>query len=477
MAEIQFNSFYKNMRNVNHIHFVGIGGAGMCGIAEILLKQGYTVSGSDMQIGATVQRLEKLGASIFNNHTKSNIHNADVVVKSSAIKEANPEIVGAYQASVPVIHRAEMLAELMRFQWGIAVAGTHGKTTTTSLVASVLLEGGLDPSFVIGGKLKSVESNAHLGASDIFVAEADESDASFLYLKPVMTIVTNIDAEHLTSYDNNFRKLTAAFVKYIQQLPFYGLAVLCADDAGVQTIVDQVKCPKLTYGFNKNADLYVNKWEQRGTQNFFTVKRYRNYPDLPVTLNLPGRHNVLNALAAIAIASELGVADTAIQRALSQFEGVGRRFHLYGKLSLKQGEVLLIDDYGHHPWEILVTIQAIRNAWPNKRLIHIFQPHRYSRTQTLFKDFIKVLAQADLLLLLEIYAAGEDPIPGVDSRRLLDKINQNTKVESIYIPSEVNLASILNEYSRAGDIILTQGAGSIGVMAAELAKQYGSCHL
>jgi len=462
------------MGRIKRIHFVGIGGSGMSGIAEVLLNQGYAVSGSDIQENLVTQRLQKLGAEIKIGHLAEHVQQADVVVKSTAVKEDNPEIQAAHQARIPVVPRAEMLAELMRFHYGIAIAGTHGKTTTTSLVASVLAEGKLDPTFVIGGRLNSVGSNARLGASHYFIAEADESDASFLCLQPMMSVVTNIDADHMSTYNNDFARLRETFVKFLHHLPFYGLAVLCIDDPEVRDLLSQIARPVLTYGFAEDADIRAVNYRQEGIKNYFTVKRSASHDDLQIILNLPGQHNVLNALAAIAIATDLGVADDAIRKALGEFAGVGRRFQVYGELTLAAGKVMLIDDYGHHPREITSTIQAVRAAWPERRLLLAFQPHRYSRTQALFEDFSRVLATTDVLLLLDIYPAGEAPIPGIDSHVLCRNIRQRGQVEPIHIAAEESLADVLNNVSQEGDILLTLGAGSIGKIAAQLAEHFGS---
>jgi UDP-N-acetylmuramate--alanine ligase len=454
------------MGRVERIHFVGIGGSGMCGIAEVLHNQGYRITGSDLSESRSVQRLQSLGIKVFIGHAVDNVVGADVVVRSTAVLADNPEIIAAQEQLIPVIPRAMMLAELMRFRHGIAIAGTHGKTTTTSLVSSILAEGGLDPSFVIGGKLNSCGSNAQLGKSAYFVAEADESDASFLYLKPMMAVVTNIDADHMATYDDNFDKLRNTFVEFLHHLPFYGLAVLCIDDEEVRGILPVVQRPTRTYGFHDEAHYKACNWVQNGMLSAFTV--VRPAPNNPLTIQFPwpGRHNVLNALAAIAIATELGVSDEAIANALLKFQGVGRRFQMLGERHFEQGAALVIDDYGHHPQEISSTIDALRRAWPDKRLIHVFQPHRYTRTKSLFSQFVNALSLADDLLLLDIYSAGEPAIPGVTSEGLLKQIQE--KCPNARLVSEQTLTTMLDAQVRDGDVILMQGAGNVGQMALNL---------
>ena len=412
------------MGRVEQIHFVGIGGAGMCGIAEVLHNEGYRVTGSDIADSKVVQHLKLLGISVQIGHQVENISHADVVVQSTAIPNDNPEIVGALAQRIPVIPRAAMLAELMRFRQGIAIAGTHGKTTTTSLVSSLLAEGGLDPSFVIGGKLTSCDSNAQLGKSAYFVAEADESDASFLFLKPMMAVVTNIDADHMETYGGDFNKLRQTFVEFLHHLPFYGLAVLCIDDPEVRKIIPLIQRPIDTYGFSDDAQFRATEWTQTGLDSQFVVQRPAPHNPLTITLQSPGRHNVLNALAAIAIATEVGVSDSAIISGLRSFQGVGRRFQILGEKIFSQGNALVVDDYGHHPREIRATLDAFRSVWPDKRLIHIFQPHRYSRTQDLFNDFVDVLSLGDEIMLFDIYSAGEMSIPGVSSDHLVEQLNK-----------------------------------------------------
>lgn len=454
------------MGHVEQIHFVGIGGVGMCGIAEVLHHQGYRITGSDLGEGTTVQRLKSLGIKVYLGHQAEHIQGADVVVRSSAIDTHNPEIVAARERMIPVIPRAAMLAELMRFRHGIAIAGTHGKTTTTSLVSSILAEGGLDPSFVIGGKLNSCGANAQLGQSPYFVVEADESDASFLFLKPMMAVVTNIDADHMETYEGNFDKLRTTFLEFLHHLPFYGLAVVCIDDDEVRRILPAIQRPTLTYGFKEEAHYRAVDWVQEGMLSHFTVIRPAPFLPLTIQSQYPGRHNVLNALASIAIATELGVDDASIVRALRQFQGVGRRFQMLGEKQFEKGSAIIVDDYGHHPQEILSTIDAFRKVWPDKRLIHVFQPHRYTRTQSLRTQFIDVLSLSDELLLFDIYSAGEAAIPGISSEDLAREIR--TKDKRVTLVNEQSLKSKLDEFIKDGDVILMQGAGSIGQMAVNL---------
>lgn len=454
------------MGRVEQIHFVGIGGAGMCGIAEVLFNEGYRVTGSDVSENKAVQRLRSLGIDVQVGHRVENIKNADVVVKSTAIDPKNPEIQAAYDQMIPVIPRAAMLAELMRFRHGIAIAGTHGKTTTTSLVSSLLAEGGLDPSFVIGGKLNSCGSNAQLGKSVYFVAEADESDASFLFLKPTMAVVTNIDADHMSTYGNDFDKLRNTFIEFLHHLPFYGLAVLCIEDEEIRRIMPAIQRPIATYGFCEGAHYRALNWSQKGLLNEFTAHRPAPHKPLSIKFKLPGRHNVLNALAVIAIATELGISDEAIVQGLFKFQGVDRRFQILGERQFKQGRALIVDDYGHHPQEIKVTLEALRLVWPEKRLVHVFQPHRYTRTQSLFNEFVDVLSLSDELLLLDIYSAGEQAIPGVSSELLAKQINNQSQKATLI--TDKNIDQMLDKLVRDGDVILMQGAGSIGQLAVTL---------
>ncbi|CEK11897.1 UDP-N-acetylmuramate--L-alanine ligase [Legionella hackeliae] len=454
------------MGRVEQIHFVGIGGAGMCGIAEVLHNQGYRITGSDLSESRTVQRLQSLGIKVFIGHRVENILGADVVVRSTAVSADNPEITAANDHLIPVIPRAAMLAELMRFRHGIAIAGTHGKTTTTSLVSSLLAEGGLDPSFVIGGKLNSCGSNAQLGSSAYFVAEADESDASFLFLKPMMAVVTNIDADHMGTYDDNFDKLRNTFVEFLHHLPFYGLAVLCIEDPEVCRILPSVQRPTRTYGFREDAHYRALNWTQNGLLSEFNVQRPAPYKSLNIKFQWPGRHNVLNALAAIAIATELGVDDESIINGLMKFQGVGRRFQMLGERRFVRGSAIVVDDYGHHPQEIRSTIDAFRHVWPNKRLIHVFQPHRYTRTQSLFSQFVDALSLSDELLLMDIYSAGEQAIPGLSSESLLTQISQQQP--NARLVNDKNLTQVLDELITDDSVILMQGAGNIGQLALNL---------
>lgn len=458
------------MGHIKHVHFVGIGGVGMAGIAEVLLRQGYTVSGSDIAENSLTQWLRVMGATIYKGHDAANIKNADVIVRSSAVEIENPEFDAARAARIPIVARAEMLGELMRFRYGIAVAGTHGKTTTTSLTTSILAEAGLDPTFVIGGRLNSVGSNARLGRGHYLVAEADESDASFLYLKPMISIVTNIDQDHMATYHNNFDKLKETFVEFLHRLPFYGLAVVCIDDPVVRDLLPRVSRPIVTYGLSPDADFNTLGYKQLGMQTQFVVQRPKGLAPLEVTLNLPGRHNVLNALAAIAVASELNIPDKAIADALAHFAGIGRRFQVYGDFALSSGgHVTLVDDYGHHPREIAATLQAARESWPDRRLVMVYQPHRYTRTRDLFGDFCEVLSLPDKLLLLDVYAAGEDYIDGADGEALAYAIQKRGILNPIFVPKHDALPGLFVSELKDGDVILMQGAGNIGGLAARLA--------
>lgn len=458
------------MRRIRRIHFVGIGGVGMCGIAEVLLNQGYQISGSDIRASATTERLEKMGAEIFIGHSSDNITAANVVVTSTAVNNENPEVSAARERRIPIVRRAEMLAELMRYRHGIAVAGTHGKTTTTSLLASVMAEAKFDPTYVIGGRLNSAGTNAKLGSSRYLVAEADESDASFLHLQPMVAIVTNIDADHMDTYGGDFGKLKQTFVDFLHNLPFYGLAVLCTDDPVVQEIIPQVGRPIVTYGVNEEADYRAEHIVQNGMETSFTVKRPDGRADLQVTVNMPGRHNVLNALATIAVATDEGIDDQAICRALKKFEGVGRRFQVLGDIPVEGGSAMLVDDYGHHPTEVQATIRAVKEGWPEKRLVMINQPHRYTRTRDLYEDFVQVLSEANVLLLMEVYAAGEVPIAGADSRSLCRSIRQRGSVDPVFVESVDAVPGVLKNLLKPGDLVLTQGAGNITALAHELSK-------
>jgi UDP-N-acetylmuramate--alanine ligase len=447
---------------VKRVHFVGIGGAGMSGIAEVLVTQGYQVTGSDLAESVVTRRLARLGAAIAIGHAEANVADADVVVVSTAVAADNPEVVAARERGVPVVPRALMLAELMRLKQGIAVAGTHGKTTTTSLIASVLAEGGLDPTFVIGGRLLSADANARLGKGEFLVAEADESDASFLYLSPVLAVVTNIDADHMETYGHDFGRLKRAFVDFLQRLPFYGVAVVCVDDANLREILPEVTKPLVTYGLDAAADLQAADVVNLGGRMRF-VARAKGHEDLRIELALAGVHNVRNALAAIAVGRETGVADAAIATALADFKGVGRRFQRYGEVRLADGGTYtLIDDYGHHPVEMEVTLAAVRASFPGRRLVLAFQPHRYTRTRDLFEDFVRVLSQADAVVLAEVYPAGEAPIVAADGRALSRALRVAGKVEPVFVEDIADLPATLRGIARDGDVMLTMGAGSIG---------------
>ncbi|HSC05881.1 MAG TPA: UDP-N-acetylmuramate--L-alanine ligase [Steroidobacteraceae bacterium] len=464
----------NRMRRIQHIHFVGIGGSGMGGIAEVLINLGYDVRGSDLKPNAVTERLQGLGAKIAFGHDAANLGNADVVVVSSAVKPDNPEVQAALARRLPVVQRAEMLGELMRFRYAIAVAGTHGKTTTTSLVASILAEGGEDPTFVIGGRLKSTGSNARLGAGRYLVAEADESDASFVHLQPMIAIVTNIDNDHLVTHEGDFARLKQSFVDFLHNLPFYGLAVLCADDEHVRDIVPRVGRPIITYGIAHEADVRALNIERRGPRTTFDVTRPGAAQPLSVTVNLPGTHNVLNSLAAIAVGSELGIADDAIARALENFQGIDRRLQVIGEVAAPVGRLLLIDDYGHHPTEVAATLDAIRQGWPNRRLVLAFQPHRYTRTRDLLDDFARVLSAADVLFVTEVYAAGEAPIAGADGRAICRAVRSRGQVEPVLVERLEKLASALKDVLRDGDVVVTMGAGNIGAVAHDLPAKLGA---
>lgn len=458
------------MRRIRNIHFIGIGGAGMCGIAEVLLNHGYDISGSDIKKSRNTARLESLGAAIYIGHKEENALNANVIVVSSAIDERNPEIVYARKKRIPVVPRAEMLAELMRYRHGIAVAGTHGKTTTTSLLASILAEGDLDPTFVIGGLLNSAGTNAKLGGSRYFVAEADESDASFLHLQPMISIVTNIDADHMATYGGDFNKLKDTFIQFLHNLPFYGLAVLCADDANVRDIIPDITRPIVTYGFSGGADVRAIDVQLNGMQSEFSVIRNDFDQSLRVKLNVPGRHNILNALAAIAVATDEGIDDAAIVRALNEFQGVGRRFQVYGDFAIAKGTVTLVDDYGHHPTEVAATINSARQSWPDRRLVMMYQPHRYTRTRDLYEDFVGVLSEVDALLLMEVYSAGEEAVPGADGRSLCRSIRSRGKIDPVFVEDLNSIPELLQNILQDGDVLLTQGAGNVGAIASTLAS-------
>ena len=459
------------MRRIHTIHLVGIGGSGMSGIAEVLINLGYRVQGSDLKANAVTMRLAQLGARISIGHAAANVEGADVVVISSAVPPRNPEVEAALAARVPVVQRAEMLGELMRFRYSIAVAGTHGKTTTTSLVASILAEGGADPTFVIGGRLKSADSNARLGSGRYLVAEADESDASFTHLQPLIAIVTNIDNDHLGTHDGDFERLKSSFVEFLHNLPFYGLAILCLDDATLAGVMSRVGRPIMTYGLSSAADVRAVNVRRNGLQTQFEVVRSGSPvrgavgAPLAVTLNLPGTHNVSNALAAIAVATELGIDDAAIARALAAFQGIDRRLQHVGDVTLATGSVTIVDDYGHHPTEIAATLEALRQGYPGRRLVLAFQPHRYSRTRDLIDDFGKVLSQADVLLVTEVYSAGETAITGADGRAICRAVRSRGQVEPVFVENVERLGQALQDIIRGGDVVVTMGAGNINAVS------------
>lgn len=464
-------SAHLGFGKLKKIHFIGIGGAGMSGIAEVLINLGYEVSGSDIRESKVTERLTAQGATVYIGHVASNVKNCDVVVTSTAVNKANVEVAAALEQRIPVIPRAEMLAEIMRFRFGIAIAGTHGKTTTTSLLAVLMTEGQLDPTFVIGGLLNSAGTNAKLGESHYLVAEADESDASFLHLQPMIAVVTNIDEDHMSTYGGDFQQVKDAFKSFLHQLPFYGLAVMCVDDENIRELNPSISKPILSYGIEQKADFQAIDINQEGFCTHFNLKRIGREGVLPLTLNMPGEHNVLNALAAIAVASELGVSDEAIATGLSQFKGVGRRFQVNGEVNVEGGSVTLVDDYGHHPREVMATIKAVRKGWPEKRLVLAFQPHRYSRTQDLFEDFVDVLNEVDVLVLLDVFAAGEKPIVGSDGPALSKAIRQRGKLIPIFVKEISQLPNVLKDVLQVGDIVLTSGAGNIGVASAKLETQ------
>ncbi len=461
----------QRLKNMQNIHFVGVGGTGMSGIAEVLSNQGCQVSGSDIKESPVTERLRKAGVKVYIGHDEKNLADVDVVVASTAVNKSNIEVKYAYQNRIPVIPRAEMLAELMRFRFGIAVAGTHGKTTTTSLAASILAEAGLDPTFVIGGRLNSAGTNAKLGQGQYLVAEADESDASFLHLQPIMAVVTNIDQDHMETYEGNFGRLKDTFIEFLYHVPFYGLAVMCIDDPGVREIMPQLSKPIRTYGVSEEADVRAVDINQQGMLTSFLVKRWGEHKDVHVTLNMPGLHNMLNALAAITIATELDVGDAAIIKSLAEFKGVGRRFQLNGELEFQKGTLTLVDDYGHHPREIEATLEALKQAWPLKRSVVVFQPHRYTRTRDLFEDFVNALSKVDVLILLEVYPAGEEPINGADGRALSRAIRVRGQVDPVFVEYIDDLAQILMGIIQPDDVLLTMGAGNVGQIATQLPHQ------
>ena len=459
------------MRRIQRIHFVGIGGSGMSGIAEVLVNLGYAVQGSDLKANAVTQRLARLGITVFIGHNAEHLGNADVVVVSSAVSRSNPEVAAALAKRIPVVPRAEMLGELMRFRYSIAVAGTHGKTTTTSLVASILAEAGLDPTFVIGGRLKSADTNARLGAGRYLVAEADESDASFMHLQPMIAIVTNIDNDHLATHEGDFARLKQSFIDFLHNLPFYGLAVLCADDEHVQSILEAVSRPYVTYGFSETAEVRAVEVQRLGLQSKYDVVR-KGRSGLSITINLPGRHNVLNSLAAVAVATELDIPDAAIQRALLNFQGIDRRLQQLGEIHWAGGSAVVVDDYGHHPTEVAATLDAVRQGWPTRRLVLAFQPHRYSRTRDLLDDFGRVLGECDVLLVTEVYAAGETAIAGADGRAICRAVRSRGQVEPVFVEHVDQLADSLRGVLHDGDVVLTMGAGNIGSVAQDLKNRF-----
>jgi UDP-N-acetylmuramate--alanine ligase len=458
------------MRRIRRIHFVGIGGSGMCGIAEVLHNQGYEISGSDLTLNASARRLQSAGVDIFIGHSEANIEGANVVVKSSAVTMENIEIAAAIAGAIPVVRRSEMLAELMRYRHGIAVAGTHGKTTTTSLLTAIFASDGRDPTFIVGGRVNSVGTNAQLGASRYLIAEADESDASFLHLQPMVSVVTNIEADHMETYNFDFDVLKNTYIKFLHNLPFYGLAVLCIDDPVIRSLLVAVARPTLTYGFSEDAAYQVSQVKSDRLQTTFVINRPDNLSPLQIMLNIPGRHNVLNAAAAIAVASDEGISDEAIITGLKEFGGVGRRFEMVGNYPVKDGSAMLVDDYGHHPTELKATIDAVRSGWPEKRLVMIFQPHRYTRTRDLYEDFVEVLCQVDALLILDVYSAGEDEIAGASSKNICGSIRQRGNVDPIYVPSLEAVPDLIAGLVRPGDIVLTQGAGSVTQLVALLTE-------
>ena len=467
-----FNIGQFATRRIKQVHFVGIGGSGMGGIAEVMVNLGYKVRGSDMQQNAITQKLSALGATIFNQHDASNVDGADVVVMSSAVKETNPEIIAARDHRIPIIPRAEMLAELMRFRYGIAIAGTHGKTTTTSLVASILDTANMDPTFIVGGRVNSFASHSKLGAGQYLVAEADESDASFLHLQPIMSVVTNIDSDHLSAYDGDFNNLQDAFLEFIHHLPFYGMTVLCVENETIKALLPKIYRPYLTYGFGEDADYQITNVVSSGIKTKFELKRPDNLPAIKFVLNLPGVHNVLNAVAAAVVALQLDVAEEFIQEALENFQGIARRFQTYSDICIDGKSIQLVDDYGHHPTELAATIQAAREAYPEQRLVVLFQPHRYSRTRDLFDDFVRVLNETDALMLCEVYAANEEPIVGADSAALCRALRARGKLDPILVKDISEIQSTLEHVINDNDVLLTLGAGSVGTIAPALHKSF-----
>lgn len=463
----QIRALIPEMRRVKSIHFIGIAGAGMSGIAEVLLNEGYQITGSDISQNAVTAALIAKGATIYHDHNSTNVECASVVVVSSAINEQNPEIIEARNRRIPIVQRAVMLAELMRFRHGIAVAGTHGKTTTTALVTQIYSEAGLDPTFINGGMVKSVGTNAKLGYSRILIAEADESDASFLHLQPMVAIVTNIEADHMNTYGGDIEKLKQTFIDFIHNLPFYGMGIVCIDDPIVRSIIPLIGRQLVTYGFSEDADVQIKHYEQKGHQGQFTVCR-KNRPNLSITLNIPGKHNALNAAAAISVATEDDIDDKSILAAMIGTQGTGRRFDVLGVFDSGLGEIMLVDDYGHHPTEISVTIDAVRKGWPDKRLVMIFQPHRYTRVKDLYDDFVNALEQVDVLIMLDVYSAGEELISGATAQALCQTIRSRGLIDPIFIPNTAKIPSVLANVIKGGDLLLTQGAGDISKLAKEL---------
>lgn len=458
------------MRRIKRIHFVGIGGAGMCGIAEVLSNLGYAVSGSDIRESTTLAHLRAQGMHVQVGHAPVNVEGADVVVVSSAVDGANPEVVAANESRIPVVRRAEMLAELMRYRHGVAVAGTHGKTTTTSIITNIFADAGLDPTFVIGGKVNSAGTNAKLGESRYLVAEADESDASFLHLQPMVSVVTNIEADHMGTYGGDFERLRQTFIEFLHNLPFYGIAVVCIDDPVVRALLPKISRQVLTYGLSEDADFRIRSVREDGLRSHFEVVRAREGDVLKMTINQPGVHNVLNATAAVAVATDEGIAAEHICSGIETYQGVGRRFQLYGEHKVQGGTATLVDDYGHHPTEVLATIKAARQAWPQRRLLMIYQPHRFTRTRDLYDDFVRVLSEVDMLLMLNVYSAGESSIPGADARSLCASIRQLGKLDPIFVEDIDQVLGTLKSVVKSGDIVLTQGAGNIGTIAQQLAS-------
>ena len=458
------------MRRINRIHFVGIGGAGMCGIAEVLLTQKYAISGTDMKVSSNTERLEAMGARIDIGHAEAHVVGADVVVVSTAIDEANPEIQWAREHRVPIVPRAEMLAELMRYRHGIAVAGTHGKTTTTSMVASVLAAGGLDPTFIVGGLVNNFGSNAGLGESGYLVAEADESDASFLHLQPMVSVITNVEEDHMSTYGGDFNKMKQTYIEFVHNLPFYGVVVACADDEVIQEIIPKFSRPVITYGFSSHADVRITDVKNDGMKSHFKIST-GDKKDIAFCLNMPGDHNVLNATAAIAIGLDEGLSIEAVQKGIEKFTGVGRRFQVYGEYALESGAAVLVDDYGHHPTEVRATVEAARQCYSDKRLLMIFQPHRYSRTKDLYDDFVDVLCDVDALIVLDVYSAGEEVIVGADSRSLCHSIRQRSNLDPIHVKTIDQVADVLKTVVKDGDVVITQGAGNVGALSEQLSKE------